>query len=169
MSKIEIKNKIWDNSYEEIVRYAKKLSKEEGYKGKSKEELIEAARNHINMDYQYLQDDLDQMTEGQILVIADLGLWNGRRTGYKILNRNLRSILVAQGDTYTVGFHRGNIKAIDVHHDGVNYYEYREIRPEKDITKLTKRLYEGEPVSREMINAYTKSLKEPVEEALGMK
>ena len=38
--------------------------------------------------------------DGDILVIADLGLWNGRRQGYKILHGNISNIFTT-GEDYT--------------------------------------------------------------------
>lgn len=51
-----------------------------------------------------------------------------------------------------------NIKATVQHNDGTRHYEYRELREEKDIKKLLTRIYQGKPVSRNMINYYTKSI-----------
>ena len=115
---------------------------------------------HDMLSY-YLDDEranLNEQTDGRILVIADLGLWNGRRDGYKILNENVNSIF-STGEDYTEWYSDGhNIKAIASHHDGTNYYEYRIIREDRNIQNLLDAIYNGEEISRKKLNYYTKSL-----------
>lgn len=109
----------------------------------------------------YLDDErmnLNKQTDGRILVIADLGLWNGRRPGYKILPGNVAAILNADAD-YVEWYGDGyNIKATAVHHDGTNFYEYRVIREDRDIYKLLEAILNGEEITRKKLNYYTKSL-----------
>lgn len=111
----------------------------------------------------YLEDErmnLNISTEGRILVIADLGLWNRRRNGYKICNIcNVNQIFSCiQGDYVEYYFDGHNIKASDSHHDGTNYYEFREIREDTSFIKLLNAILNGEDVTRQMINRYTRSL-----------
>ena len=43
----------------------------------------------------YLSDErmnLDRQIDGVVMAFADLGLWNGRRQGYKILGHNINGI-----------------------------------------------------------------------------
>lgn len=114
-----------------------------------------------NLNAQYLDDEyvnLNKPTDGRILVIADLGLWHGRRQGYKILNRNVNNIF-STGEDYTEWYSDGyNIKATATHHDGTNFYEYRVIREDRNIDKLLDALYNGEEITRKKLNYYTKSL-----------
>ena len=101
---------------------------------------------------------LNVMTDGRILVIADLGLWNGRKQGYKILNDNVNNIFNT-GEYYTEWYSDGyNIKATASHHDGTNYYEFREIREDRNIQNLLDAIYNGEEITRKKLNYYTKSL-----------
>jgi len=111
---------------------------------------------------EYLDDErmnLDIELDNQILCIADLGFWNGRRSAYKIIHSgNIKDILSSETEIakwYSDGY---NVKCRATHHDGTNYYEYREIRKGKDIEKLLDKLYHGEPVSRKTLNYYTKSI-----------
>jgi len=64
-----------------------------------------------------------------ILVICDLGLWNGRRTGYRILSDcSLNQIFsVACGDQVTFYSDGYNIRCEDIHHDGTNNYIFKEL------------------------------------------
>lgn len=109
----------------------------------------------------YLDDEyanLNKKTDGRILVIADLGLWHGRRQGYKILNGNVNNIF-RTGEAFTEWYSDGyNIKAITSHHDGTNYYEYRVIREDRNIQNLLDAIYNGEEITRKKLNYYTKSL-----------
>lgn len=112
-------------------------------------------------DYIALEDErinLNVTVPGNILAIADLGLWNGRRTAYKIYNNNIRSILNTESDNVEWYSDGHNIKATIPHHDGTNYVEYRVIREGKDINKLTQKLYNQVPITRQEINYYTESL-----------
>ena len=90
-------------------------------------------------NWMYLDDEranLNKNTDGRILVIADLGLWHGRRQGYKILGKNVADILHDDCD-YIEWYSDGhNVKAIASHHDGTNYYEYRVIREDRNIDNL---------------------------------
>ena len=82
----------------------------------------------INQDY--LDDErmnLNIQLSQPILVIADLGLWTGRHSGYKeILSGNIRDCLYSEND-YTTWYvdKDGDFRCDDVHHDGTNHYLYR--------------------------------------------
>ncbi len=102
--------------------------------------------------------NLNIRTNGRILVIGDLGLWDGRKQGYKILGKNVNEIFSSHYD-YTEWYSDGyNIRAIDTHHDGTNYYEFREIREDRNIQNLLDVIYNGEKITRKKLNYYTRSL-----------
>lgn len=117
----------------------------------------------INSDY--LSDEranLDiQLTE-PILLVGDLGLWNGRRQAYKeIPSCNIKDCLYSDCD-YVTWFvdKQGDLRCDAIHHDGTNHYLYRAykdgvsesarenlkfklyrgIATRKDITRITRRL-----------------------------
>ena len=111
---------------------------------------------------------LDKELDGRILAMADMGLWYGRRTGYKVLSNNLKDILSGIGcDEFRVYADKYNVKAEGYHHDGRNSVEYRELREDRNYQKLLDKLYMGEPVSRACINYYTKSLRGEIKEIYG--
>ena len=98
-------------------------------------------------------------TDGRILLIADLGLWNGRRPGYQIREGNVKNILYDGDADYIEWYSDGyNIKATAAHHDGTNFYEYRVIREDRNIQNLLDAIYNGEEITRKKLNYYTKSL-----------
>lgn len=80
-------------------------------------------------DYETEHVNLNKILSNNIICIASLGLWNGRKSGYKILDNNLNSILnQAQGNYYHVYYDGYNVKAKDAHHDGTNHYIFRLIK-----------------------------------------
>lgn len=127
--------------------------------------------NYIYEELDHYIDDermnLDVTTDGRILVVTDLGLWYGRRQGYRILDGNVKNILSADVDYvewYSDGY---NIKAIAAHHDGTNYYEYRVIREDRNIQNLLDAIYNGEEITRKKLNYYTRSLEPYVRRVYG--
>lgn len=118
--------------------------------------------NYINEELaSQLEDEktnLDFPLEERIIVIADLGLWDGRRKGYRILKENVNSIFDVSEDYneyYSDGY---NIKATCSHHDGCNYIEFRVIREDRNIENLLNAILNGKEVSRKKLNYYTRSL-----------
>lgn len=150
----------------------------EGYKEIAEEngwdEDIDDENNLWNYIYEeldhYIDDErmnLDVTTDGRILVVTDLGLWYGRRQGYRILDGNVKNILSADVDYvewYSDGY---NIKATAAHHDGTNYYEYRVIREDRNIQNLLDAIYNGEEITRKKLNYYTRSLEPYVRRVYG--
>ena len=118
----------------------------------------------------YFEDELinlDKELPGNILVIADLGLWNGRRPGYRELGNNLNNILkVAVGDYFTVYCDGDDIRATDIHHDGTNHYLFRLIRDDENIDILKKKIFD-DTFTTEDIEQYTISLAPFVKEIYG--
>lgn len=111
------------------------------------------------MTFKDEQINLDKVIDGRILAIADLGLWNGRRSGYTILDNNIRSILNSFDCPLVEWYGDGhNIKAKMTHHDGTNFIEYRVIREDRNIDGLLSKLYNQQDVTRQLLSHYTKSL-----------
>lgn len=103
----------------------------------------------INADY--LGDErrnLDIQLSQPILVVADLGLWHGRVSGYKeIPSGKISDCLYADTD-YAEWYvdKNGDLRADAVHHDGTNHYLYRVYKDkatEAQIENLKARLYAG--------------------------
>jgi hypothetical protein len=94
------------------------------------EEYSEADETEINNLMSEISDEAYNMTKANlnisisILVIADLGLWNGRRQAYKELN-NLKSCFEDNSDYLTWFVEDGEFRCRAHHHDGTNYYVYR--------------------------------------------
>ena len=78
----------------------------------------------------YLDDErmnLNIQLAQPIIVVGDLGLWNGRHMGYKeITSGNIRDCLFSDTDYSTWYVDKnGDMRCDAVHHDGTNHYLYR--------------------------------------------
>ena len=103
----------------------------------------------INGDY--LDDErvnLNIQLSQPILVIGDLGLWYGRRSGYKeIESGDIRDCPYADTDYSTWYVDKlGDLRCDAIHHDGTNHYLYRAYKDgvrESQIDLLKDKLYRG--------------------------
>lgn len=124
---------------------------------------LEDLKNEL---YHYLSDD--------IIVFADLGLWRGRVKGYKELSNQLNEILtIFNGDMCSLGLDNYNLVAKNIHHDGTNYYLFRQWKPEvseETREKFLDEVYEDKMTEYEFkrkLTRYTKSLKDIVKTLTG--
>jgi hypothetical protein len=118
----------------------------------------------------YLDDEranLNKQLDGDILIIGDLGLWNGRKNGYKIARANLNAIFDISDDLTEFYGDGREIRATGCHHDGRNYYLFRAARPGRDLDKLLNALYCGEYISPQKLNYYTRSIYSDVARVYG--
>lgn len=113
------------------------------------EDKYQTLMHEINRSY--LDDEranLNLKLSQPILIIADLGLWDGRRMGYKeIQSGNIADCLYSDADklSWYVDGH-GEFRCTAVHHDGVNLYRYRTYRDNISENKkeiLKEKLYRG--------------------------
>lgn len=122
-----------------------------------------ACEHVCDCDYIAYSDEmlnLNKHVDGQIVAIADMGLWNGRRTGYMKLSSNINSILQNNGSYDRVRYYGDgkDIRSILSHHDGVHYVVYRILREDRIYEKLLSMIYNQKPVSPHVLGAYTRSL-----------
>lgn len=124
----------------------------------------------------YLDDErinLDIEVSRPIVAIADLGLWNGRVSGYKELNScNIKACL----DTFdSCEYHewyvdeQADLRCKAVHHDGTNYVLYRAYRDdisEEQIEEFLDKIYEGN-ATEDDVNAITRSLGDEIAKVYG--
>ena len=99
--------------------------------------------------------------EGKIVIIGDLGLWNGRRIGYKILSHNLADVFESDCDNNCWYVDKdGDLRCTASHHDGTNYYRYRVIKPsfdEYETEGFLDSIYTGN-VTEDEIEYYTEAI-----------
>ena len=122
----------------------------------------------------YLDDErmnLNVQLSQPILMIADIGRWDGRYTGYgEIKSGNIRDCLYSSLDYATWYVDRlGDLRCDAIHHDGTNYYLYRAYKPgvrESQIELLKEKLYEGK-ATRADITRITRRLGDDVAKVYG--
>ncbi len=126
----------------------------------------------INGDY--FDDErcnLDIQLSRPILVIADLGRWNGRVMGYKeIQSGNIKDCLYSDTDYSTWYVDKnGDFRCKAIHHDGTNYYLYRTYKDgvsETQIENLKWKIYEGK-ATRADITRITRRLGDVIGKVYG--
>ena len=133
------------------------------------ENIEEELEENISMSFDDELELLNKELEGRILAIADVGTWQGRRQGYKILGHNLNEVL-ASGigcDEKEVYVGTYGVYAEGYHHDGHNFVEFREIKEYTNYDLLLDKLYNG-TATRTDIRRYTKSLKPYIQKIYGI-
>lgn len=163
------KNIIWSNEDLDLEDWRESL--EELYPGFSDDELY---RKMLTSNAENLYDEranLNIQLSQPILVIADLGLWNGRHMGYKeIPSGNIRDCLYSEYE-YTTWYvdQNGDFRCDDIHHDGTNHYLYRVYKDnatEAQKDRLKEKLYEG-TATRSDITRITRRLGDEIGKVYG--
>ena len=142
----ETEHIIWSNRGLDYEDWKEEL--ESQYPELTEEERV-MRMYEINDDY--LEDErmnLDISLPQPILVIADIGRWDGRYSGYReIASGNIADCLYSSLDYvtwYVDG--RGDLRCTGIHHDGRNHYLYRvykEGTTEEQRDRLKEKIYEG--------------------------
>lgn len=125
-------------------------------------EAFEIVQESKTLQLEDEKTNLDIEIDNPILVIANLGLWNGRRQGYKVLNRNNISAIfsVCCRDSLDETFYADayNIHCDDDHHDGTNHYLFRElIGTDSQCSKLCSAIYNGREY-KDLMKRYSRSI-----------
>lgn len=126
----------------------------------------------VNDDFLYDErTNLDIQLSQPIIVIGDIGRWNGRVMGYKeIPSGNIKDCLYSDTD-YTEWYvdRYGDLRADAAHHDGTNHYLYRVFKDgvtETQMENFKNKLYRGE-VTRADINRLTRRLGDEIATVYG--
>lgn len=167
------KHMIWtDNIYymdegawlEDLHEYNPDVSDDELWRmmWEDNAELLECERMNLDID----------VPEG-IIAIADLGLWDGRRKGYKEVGYNINECLYGnvRGQSNCTWYvdDLGDLACEESHHDGQNYYIYRAWKPGVTYDHqdaLLNKLYYGTATRRD-ITRYTRRLGDDIAEVYG--
>ena len=167
---------VWQNIDNSIVDW--KYDYQEAHE-LSDEEMKEVSENEIynwmyEMLYEYLDDEranLNIIVPNGILVIANLGLWDGRRHGYKeIVSGKISDCLYDNDCDYCDWYcDRYDLRFTGYHHDGTNHYIYRtwadNISEEQKGNYLEK-LYKGIDTHADMLK-YTRSIRPYIAKVYG--
>ena len=142
----EPENIIWSDYFLDLEDWRESL--EEEYPGYPEDELYEKMVDTNAANLYDERANLNIQLSRPILVIGDIGRWNGRATGYKeIESGNIKDCLSSECDYNTWYVNEsGDLRCIAIHHDGTNYYRYRAYKPgatDEQIEDLKDKLYFG--------------------------
>ena len=128
----------------------------------------------VETNGEYLSDErmnLDIQLSQSIIVIGDLGRWNGRVMGYKVIDSgNIKDCLYSDTDFTEWYVDRyGDLRADAIHHDGTNHYLYRVFKEgvtDSQIERLQDKIYMGK-ATRADITRVTKRLGDEIGRVYG--
>lgn len=128
----------------------------------------------VETNGEYLSDErvnLNIQLSQPIIVIGDLGRWDGRVMGYKMIDSgNIKDCLYSDTD-FTEWYvdKYGDFRADAIHHDGTNHYLYRVFKDgvtESQIERLQDKIYMGK-ATRADITRVTKRLGDEIGRVYG--
>ncbi len=110
-----------------------------------------------------------------ILVIGDLGLWNGRRTGYKLISSGKLSHCLRFGRScesgrwYVDGC--GDFRGEFHHHDGTNRHLYRGVKDANSaaLRRLLNQIADQKPINPGLLSRTTYRLGDLIGDVYGWK
>lgn len=170
------KHVIWTNDPWEIDEdeYFKILREENDYgDDMSDDDLREIMYDDLSINLDAERENLDVTLRDEIVVIAGLGLWNGRHDGYKLIRSgNISDCLYSDCD-YNTWYVDGNgdMRCEAVHHDGRNHYLYRVWKAgisDQQKENFLAKIYRG-AATRQDITRYTERLGDYIGEVYGWK
>jgi hypothetical protein len=142
-----------------------------------KEALLADGEEEESLTYERYYDDcsinfddercnLDVEVDGYIVAFADLGLWNGRYKGAKLVGYNVKDIIVQMNDYDTIYCDQYNVRHESIHHDGTNYIIYRVAKDREQAERLANKIAYGD-MDEEQFRRATKSLRPYVAKVYG--
>ena len=178
MSRQEVTDRhiIWSNVNLDLDDWRDDMKEQLEENGTAPDEISEDMlyQEMLETNDSYLDDErvnLNIQEAQPIIIIGDLGLWNGRFSGYKMIESgNIKDCLYSDTD-YTEWYvdKLGNLRADAIHHDGTNRYLYRAFKdnatPEQ-IERLQDKIYSGK-ATRADIARVTKRLGDDIAKVYG--
>ena len=167
---------IWSNVNLDLDDWRDDMKEQLAENGYSPDEITEDRlyEEMLETNSSYLDDErvnLNIQEAQPIIVIADLGRWNGRFQGYKMIESgNIKDCLYSETD-YSEWYvdKLGDLRADAIHHDGTNHYLYRafkdNVTPEQ-IERLQDKIYLG-VATRSDITRVTKRLGDDIGKVYG--
>ena len=169
-SNLNLETKDWEEGYRENLEM-NGFSEDEISEELTDEKILDFA---IETNDEYLDDEklnLDIDLPADIIAIADVGRWNGRVMGYKIIGNNIKDCLTSgceYAEWYVDAY--GNLRFTGYHHDGTNNVLYRMFRPLSDEQRenFTNKIYFGK-VTNADISRYTVRIGDYIADVYGWK
>lgn len=173
----QTQNKHWLFSTE-VTDYMIQEIKEEYLDEENTEITDEQAYDRALEDIQYSFDDLEYEFENiakkinnKVIAIADLGLWDGKHMGYKIMEFSDILSVFNEFNDFEIFIEDNDLKAIGYHHDGTNYYTFRLIKDnitDSQLANFECLFLNGEKITKHQISYYTKSLANIIADYFGI-
>ncbi len=151
---ISNKNIIWSDFDENFDEWKENLKNEYPYM--NDDELYNLMYEINSENFEDERKNLDIRLSKPIIAIVDLGLWNGRKLGYTIIESgNIKDCLYSDCDLNEWYVDRkGDLRCTAIHHDGTNYYLYRVIKDnvtENQVDRLLNRIYAGKATRSDIV------------------
>ena len=134
MKKNKKVNEIWSSYTYNWDREGMKMEYEEIYEKTPDEEELDRFIEDTNA--MYLDDEYANVTfyeeehgSKTYVILADLGLWNGRAEGGKIIKGLWNAISKCFEDYNHVYEYRRRLCVDAIHHDGTNHFQIKELTP----------------------------------------
>lgn len=137
----------------------------------SDNEVYEFINDELEIQWNYeLMYELKRIdTTNTIISIANIGTWQGKRTGYAE-NDSIEEAVQQTVQEYNIlELDRYDLTMTAIHHDGTNYITFRERKNEisdEQWENFLDKIYYNK-VTKKDISRYTKSLKKQIENAFG--
>lgn len=165
-SDMDLHRRDWQEDFEEYVK-ENRLDIDPTDEDALYDWMIDTNDNYLNDE----RTNLDIQLSQPIIVIGDLGRWNGRVMGYKMIDSgNIKDCLYSDTDFTEWYVDRyGDLRADAAHHDGTNYYLYRVFKEgvtESQIERLQEKIYMGK-ATRADITRVTKRLGDEIGRVYG--
>ena len=157
---------VTDNYGKEVT-----LTREEYGKNIKEERLYDECDFVNQLWYDETETELRHCDRGEIVAIANLGRWNGRYSGYKIL-KSLSDVLCTSCDNEELYIDsNGDLRKSESHHDGNNsilYRYWKEGLSDEQKENFLDKIYNGE-CSQKDITRYTRKAGTEIAEVFGWK
>ena len=165
-SDMDLHRRDWQEDFEEYVK-ENRLDIDPADEDALYDWMIETNDNYLSDERMNLDIQLSQ----PIIVIGDLGRWNGRVMGYKMIDSgNIKDCLYSDTDFTEWYVDRyGDLRADAIHHDGTNHYLYRVFKEgvtDSQIERLQDKIYMGK-ATRADITRVTKRLGDEIGRVYG--
>lgn len=140
------------------------------YPGYSDDELYDMMIECNNLDFESMRYILNIQLYKPILMIEDIGRWDGRYHGYSEIRSGNISDCLNSGTDYTTWYidKNGDFRCRGIHHDGTNHYLYRVYKDgvsETQIDNLKEKIIRG-TVTRADIVRITKRIGDVIGKAI---
>ena len=168
------KHTIYDNYdiySDEMKAYAKETLEINEVENITEEMISQECEESDRMFFEDERSELKKHNEGELVAIADVGRWNGRFSGYKIVSC-IADTLYSNCDYESLYVDsNGDLRKEESHHDGSNFILYRYWKSgltENQKENFLSKIYNGECTQKD-ITRYTRKAGLAIAEVYGWK